>query len=60
MRMSQRACGARGARERDASDADANVARAQESYELGALTWQRVDASGTPDETLQRARAGLA
>ena len=46
-----------GARSRDASDADAAVARAQESYDLGALDWTRVDASGTPEETLARARA---
>jgi aminoglycoside phosphotransferase family enzyme/predicted kinase len=48
-----------GARERDASDANADVVRVQESYDLGALTWRRVDASGTPDETLQRAEAVL-
>lgn len=49
-----------GRRERDASDADADVARAQEGYDLGALTWRRVDASGTPEQTLQRAKAALA
>ena len=49
-----------GARERDASDADTAVARAQEAYDLGTLAWHRVDASGTPDETLQRAKAALA
>ena len=43
----------------DASDADAAVARAQESYDLGALDWARVDASGTPDQTLARAHAAL-
>jgi uncharacterized protein len=48
------------ARERDASDANADVARAQETYDLGDLTWHRVDASGTPDETLQRAKAVVA
>ena len=37
--------------------ADAAVARAQESYDLGALDWARVDASGTPDQTLARFRA---
>jgi aminoglycoside phosphotransferase family enzyme/predicted kinase len=46
-----------GARERDASDAGADVARAQESYDLGALDWTRLDASGTPEETLARAKA---
>ena len=48
-----------GGRGRDASDADAAVARAQESYDLGALDWTRVDASGTPEETLERARAAI-
>jgi uncharacterized protein len=48
-----------GTRTGDASDADAAVARAQEQYDLGALDWAQVDASGTPEETLQRARAAL-
>jgi aminoglycoside phosphotransferase family enzyme/predicted kinase len=48
-----------GARERDASDAGAEVARAQESYELGALDWTRIDASGTPEDTLRRAKASI-
>jgi aminoglycoside phosphotransferase family enzyme/predicted kinase len=48
-----------GTRGRDASDADAAVARKQESYDLGMLEWARVDASGTPDETLVRARTLL-
>jgi hypothetical protein len=49
-----------GGRGRDASDADAAVAREQESYELGALDWTRVDACGTPEDTLARARAAFA
>jgi aminoglycoside phosphotransferase family enzyme/predicted kinase len=49
-----------GSRTGDASDADADVARAQEQYDLGALDWATVGASGTPDETLHRARAALA
>jgi aminoglycoside phosphotransferase family enzyme/predicted kinase len=48
-----------GARSRDASDADAAVALAQESYDLGPLTWTRIDAAGPIDETLQQARSRL-
>jgi aminoglycoside phosphotransferase family enzyme/predicted kinase len=48
------------ARTADASDADANIAQQQETYELGSLTWPLLDASGTPAETLRHARAGLA
>jgi uncharacterized protein len=40
------------ARRHDASDADAAVARSQESYDLGALDWARIDGSGTPEQTL--------
>jgi hypothetical protein len=43
----------------DASDADAGVAQAQEHYNLGPLDWARVDASGTPEATLARAKAAL-
>jgi hypothetical protein len=45
-----------GTRTRDASDADQAVARSQERYDLGALDWAEVDASGTPEETLARAK----
>jgi uncharacterized protein len=48
-----------GARGRDASDADAGVASAQESYDLGPIDWTSIDASGNPEETLARARAAL-
>jgi uncharacterized protein len=48
-----------GSRSGDASDADAAVARAQEQYDLGALDWAQVDASGTPEQTLRKARAVL-
>lgn len=46
-------------RTKDASDADARIARQQETYELGPLTWAQADASGTPGETLRHARAAL-
>jgi predicted kinase len=45
-----------GGRKGDASDADAGIARAQEQYDLGPLDWAVVDASGTPQETLRRAK----
>jgi uncharacterized protein len=48
-----------GGRRGDASDADAAIARAQESYELGTLGWPRIDAAGEPQETLARAKAAL-
>jgi aminoglycoside phosphotransferase family enzyme/predicted kinase len=48
-----------GGRKLDASDADDAVARAQEQYDLGTIDWGEVDASGTPDETLRRARVLL-
>jgi aminoglycoside phosphotransferase family enzyme/predicted kinase len=48
-----------GGRGRDASDADTAVAQAQERYELGRLEWARIDASGTPEATLARAKAAL-
>jgi uncharacterized protein len=43
----------------DASDADAPIARGQEEFMLGAMTWNLVDASGSPAETLAKARALL-
>ena len=48
-----------GHRTGDASDADAAVARRQEDYALGSLDWSVVDASGTPEETLVRAKRVL-
>jgi predicted kinase len=48
-----------GARSGDASDADAAIARQQESYALGTIDWTMIDASGTPADTLARARAAL-
>jgi len=46
-------------RKGDASDATADVVRKQLDYDLGDLEWQRIDASGTPDETLDTASAAL-
>jgi uncharacterized protein len=48
-----------GHRTGDASDADAAVARRQEDCALGSLDWNMVDASGTPEETLTRAKGVL-
>jgi hypothetical protein len=48
-----------GGRTADASDADADVVRRQEEFDLGAMTWSKVDASGTPEETKIRAEAML-
>jgi len=48
-----------GTRAHDASDADARIARAQERYNLGRLEWDEIDASGSPDETLRRAKEAL-
>jgi predicted kinase len=47
------------ARQDDASDADAQVARRQEDYQLGALDWTKLDASGTPEQTLAAAMGAL-
>jgi predicted kinase len=41
-------------REHDASDATRDVALQQEAASLGVVNWQRVDASGTPEDTLKR------
>jgi uncharacterized protein len=48
-----------GSRERDASDADTAVVLKQEELAIGAVTWPRIDASGSPEQTLAKARAAL-
>lgn len=46
-------------REKDASDADARVVRMQGARDAGDIGWMRVDASGSPADTLARSRAAL-
>lgn len=41
-------------RRNDASDATGDVALFQDSIDIGRLDWAQVDASGTPEQTLQR------
>jgi aminoglycoside phosphotransferase family enzyme/predicted kinase len=41
-------------RKHDASDATGEVATEQESYDIGRLDWPVVDASGSPEQTLER------
>jgi uncharacterized protein len=48
-----------GQRITDASDANAEVARQQENLGLGDIDWPFVDASGSRDETLGRAKEAL-
>lgn len=48
-----------GARRGDASDAGPDVARSQEDYALGAMSWNLVDASGSPAQTLDKVRSLL-
>lgn len=48
-----------GARRNDASDATQDVALLQDSTETGAIDWTIVDASGTPEETLERSMRHL-
>ncbi len=45
-----------GTRRADASDATEAVARAQETYQTGPNDWTSIDASGTPEDTLDQAR----
>jgi aminoglycoside phosphotransferase family enzyme/predicted kinase len=43
----------------DASDADAAVVRHQLARDVGPIEWTVVDAGGSPDDTLAKARAAL-
>ncbi len=49
-----------GGRGPDASDADAAIARRQEDFAIGDVTWEVIDASGAPEETLAQARMEIA
>ena len=47
-------------RRNDASDATPDVAEAQEDYEIGKIDWPIVDATGSPEQTLERSKPVLA
>lgn len=47
------------ARRRDASDATQAVAARQEGMDIGQLNWPIVDASGSPEQTLERSAAKI-
>jgi len=47
-------------RRNDASDATPDVAVGQEDYEVGRVDWPVVDASASPEQTLERSRALIA
>jgi aminoglycoside phosphotransferase family enzyme/predicted kinase len=48
-----------GRRTGDASDATVNLVKNQEAYDVGPLDWHVIDASGTPEQTLQRSEVAL-
>jgi aminoglycoside phosphotransferase family enzyme/predicted kinase len=47
-------------RKNDASDATPEIARLQDKYDLGAIDWTVIDASGTPEQTLKRCQTHFA
>jgi uncharacterized protein len=49
-----------GRREGDASDATPEIARRQQEYDIGAVDWTIIDASGTPAQTLLGCQARIA
>jgi uncharacterized protein len=48
-----------GHRQRDASDATAEIAELQEKYAIGPLDWVVIDANGTPEQSLKACQATL-
>lgn len=49
-----------GHREKDASDATPEIAGLQEKYNIGAVDWAVIDASGTPEQTLKQCQTHTA
>jgi uncharacterized protein len=49
-----------GRRQRDASDATPEIAELQEKYDLGAVDWAAIDASGAPEQTLKQCQLRIA
>lgn len=43
----------------DASDATLELVKIQDEYDVGSLDWNVIDASGTPEQTLQQSKAKL-
>ena len=48
-----------GSRVNDASDATTQIVQRQENYEIGGVDWTLIEASGTPEETLAKARVTI-
>ena len=46
-------------REGDASDATPEIAALQEKYDLGAVDWNIIDVSGTPEQTLRQCQSRI-
>jgi hypothetical protein len=49
-----------GRREPDASDATPDIAGRQENYNIGAIDWAVIDASGTPEQSLKQCQSRIA
>ena len=49
-----------GDRRRDASDATPEIAALQENYDIGAVDWTPIDASGAPEHTLKLCQSAIA
>ena len=48
-----------GARRHDASDATPEIAALQEKFDIGAVDWTPIDASGTPEQTLKLCQSAI-